>query len=467
LALWAVAFAGLAIATRACHPDALQRTTEPPGDERPAIVGFLTHGWAVDAGAAAATVVDLAARHVLTIHHLAADDFLVSVANDDALDLTPYESQVVALVAGLADSTGVVPRRALVTGSEAQSATWWKSFRSSVAGEARARGLSRRRWSGAALFVLGITAAAAVVPAMVALHHSDQARVRHEAAAGSQHSSSAGGEIFLGILAWSALMAAPARLRAERDTRAGRDCAAAWLGYRAHLADDPEFERLPPAAVALWDRHLAYAAAMGVATGVVRALPLGPRSARVAWSSYGGQWHRVRIRANLATNARGRSPAYAVFRGVVGVAGWGLATMLMVGLTKESIDALRRGGLGFWLDAAIVVPATVMSLVVIGMAVRSTIALALGVADIGRRRDIAGEVLRVRTVTMGREHTSPMREIVIDDGRQPVARPCYANPPRTAWVEEGRTVRAVVSPHLGHVFELEPLDAVRGAEPAT
>src|SRR5205807_2179091 len=42
--------------------------------------------------------------------------------------------------------------------------------------------------------------------------------------------------------------------------------------------------------------YLAYGAAMGVAAGAVRALPLGSESEREAWSAYGGRWHVVRVR---------------------------------------------------------------------------------------------------------------------------------------------------------------------------
>lgn len=56
-----------------------------------------------------------------------------------------------------------------------------------------------------------------------------------------------------GFLSWESL------------TAAGREAAAHWLGVREFLAADDAMDQLPPAAVAIWDRYLAYAAAFGVA----------------------------------------------------------------------------------------------------------------------------------------------------------------------------------------------------------
>ena len=103
----------------------------------------------------------------------------------------------------------------------------------------------------------------------------------------------------------------------QRDTPAGRDAAACWLGYRDHVARDESFAGLPPAAVAIWDRHLAYAAALGIAKTAVRVLPLGARSERLAWSAYGGSWHQIRVR--YPGGLWGSSPWRVGFRGLVQV----------------------------------------------------------------------------------------------------------------------------------------------------
>ena len=64
---------------------------------------------------------------------------------------------------------------------------------------------------------------------------------------------------------------------------------------RDHLEGSGGFTDAPPAAVAIWDRYLSYGAALGVAAGAVRALPLGSESDKLAWTSYGGHWRMVKI----------------------------------------------------------------------------------------------------------------------------------------------------------------------------
>src|SRR5581483_9327368 len=103
------------------------------------------------------------------------------------------------------------------------------------------------------------------------------------------------GFIFLAFIIWAGLMAVPRSLRAERDTPEGLATAGRWLGLRAQLSGDDNFARQPPTAVAIWDRLLAYGAAMGVAPGAVRSLPMGAESATHAWTAYGGRWRVVHV----------------------------------------------------------------------------------------------------------------------------------------------------------------------------
>ena len=85
-------------------------------------------------------------------------------------------------------------------------------------------------------------------------------------------------------------------LSGERDTDAGREAASRWLGMRRYLDLHPSFAELPPAAVVMWGRYLAYAAALNVARQTLHVLELGPGDDRQAWSAYGGIWRKVRVR---------------------------------------------------------------------------------------------------------------------------------------------------------------------------
>src|SRR5262249_53418791 len=86
------------------------------------------------------------------------------------------------------------------------------------------------------------------------------------------------------------------RARAQLPTAAGKETTARCLALRKHLRDNEQLGALQPAAVQLWGRHFAYAGAMGIAPTAVALLPFGTEDDRGAWSRFGGQWHRVRIR---------------------------------------------------------------------------------------------------------------------------------------------------------------------------
>lgn len=100
----------------------------------------------------------------------------------------------------------------------------------------------------------------------------------------------------VGLGVWACDSVLVSRLTGERGTPAGVEACAHWLGVREWISRDESFPGLPPAAVALWDRYLAYGAATGVARSALTVLPLGPRDERRAWSTYGGGWHEVRLR---------------------------------------------------------------------------------------------------------------------------------------------------------------------------
>ena len=98
------------------------------------------------------------------------------------------------------------------------------------------------------------------------------------------------------FVAAGALLGVVMARHTQRDTPAGLAAASHWLGVQAKLADDEVFREQPPIAVAMWERHLAYGAAFGVAPGAIRAIPMGAESDTRAWTSYGGGWRAVRIK---------------------------------------------------------------------------------------------------------------------------------------------------------------------------
>jgi uncharacterized membrane protein len=63
--------------------------------------------------------------------------------------------------------------------------------------------------------------------------------------------------------------------RRQRDTDAGLEAAGRWRAVQAKLAENPVFAEQPPIAVAMWERLLAYGAALGVAPAAIRPIRMG------------------------------------------------------------------------------------------------------------------------------------------------------------------------------------------------
>jgi hypothetical protein len=431
LGAWLVVLGVLAVATRAREPHAAPATMDLAGDESPAVVNLITNDWAVGKAAVPATLIDLAARNVVSFDRVGPEQYVVRVPNRPPADLTPYETQVYDHVRGLA-SGGVVPCEALTTGPDDQSTRWWKQFRRAVSADARRRGLSRNRWAPGHLLTLGIVA---IAPAGLAAGAF---------AALPSHSSSKSddnpvlGVIFLAVLVWAALMAVPRHLRAERDTPTGLATAARWLGLRTQLAGDDNFAQQPPTAIAVWDRLLSYGAAMGVAPGAVRPLPMGAESETQAWTAYGGRWRLVHVRyPNRFPPGWGRAPAAAIGLGLL----WVVPALFVVYVTREV------GGLVYLVIVVAALLAVAYGVWLLGS----------GFGDIGSRRPLEGQVLRRKEIVShnngGSSTTAVYLAVYGGDGNEVRALRC--TPQVASGINAGEVVQATVSHHLAHVYAVE------------
>lgn len=274
--------------------------------EPPAVVSLLVEHWTITEDAAEATLLDLAARRILELRQPGNDpaQTTVHVREPHPDGLNAYERLVFDRVAGLAIG-GVVPLTALTFRDPGAAATFAKRLGVEVRADARRRGLSRRRFGRAVTGCLTAAALLAGVGVAVAVLVAVGAR----------------GKLPLIGFAWlfSTVLLAGIGLRdiGDRDTPAGIEAAARWLGVRAWLRNTEAFGELPPSAIAVWDRYLAYGAAVGatrVASAVID-LGLGDRS-RV-WSSFGGAWHRVRVTYPRFWLRYGQQARPIVLRGLV------------------------------------------------------------------------------------------------------------------------------------------------------
>ena len=447
LAAWLLLLGLFAVATRARTPDPGPEALELPGDEPPAVVAMLTDGWEVGREAVPATLIDLAARRILAIEGVGPERFVVRLRpSASTAGLTFYEQQVLSHVRGLASADGTVPCEALTTGPEDSSAAWWKRFQASVVEDARGRGLSRGRWSRWMLMVLGATA---LVPAVLAA----LALVTAPPKEGTEEENPVGAFIGATALAWFPLMALPRKLRAERDTPAGQEAAARWLGLRDHLDATGGFAEAPPAAVVIWDRFLSYGAALGVAGGAVRALPLGSESDTDAWTAHGGRWRMVHIRyPKLLPPGWGKKPLLATAIGLAGLLGGLFVARIFFPLMGEAVSDLVDSTRDEGFSPINLIAIAILALPTIAPGVlilRSALMLAAAVPDLFATREVEGVVLRIRR----HEKAS---YLAVDEGTGTKVRAWIVAPMLldSAGLGQGRPVSATVTPRLGYVSRL-------------
>ncbi len=396
---WWLVYALALLLTRPARPEPAP-PTQDLGAEPPAVASLLVGGWDLTEDAAEATLIDLAARRLLEFRQPGNDpaQTTVHVRDPNPAGLNRYERLIFDRVSGLAVG-GVVPLPALAFRDPAQAAGFGRRVRAAVVADCRARGLSRRRFGPAELTVLNVTALAAGSGLAVA-------------ALWATRSVMAAGVIWL--FATLLLVGLGNRSIGERDTLAGRAACARWLGVRTWLGNTEAFAELPPAAVAVWDRYLSYGAALGVTRVTSAVIDLGLGTRRRVWSSFGGTWHRVRVRYPRFWLRYGQ-PAQSLFvRGIVAT----VAGVLIISLHARIVAiVLGASSVARWQDPARGV-GLLVGVVVLGyglyLMVRTTI-------DVARPVRLTGEVLWQqvwRSTSEGED--SPARPwlhyLAIDDG---------------------------------------------------
>ena len=264
--------------------------TSDLGPEPPALANLLVNRCHVTSAAAAATLVDLAARRHLELLELDPTHFVVRIQRGPDEPLTDYEDQVMSLVRQKATG-GSAPLEAIEL-DESDAAPWRRRFANHVVDDARKRGLLRGRWTRTDWIVFGLLTAAVLLAVAGGLW---LARVEESSKTKGDNRFDRDSWFIVAVVGWLFVMAALRRLRSIRYSAAGEAATARWLGVKRYLVRDSSFGDTPPAGVAIWNRLLAYGAAIGAAHGAVAAIPLEEEDPDVAWSRVGGNWHQVHV----------------------------------------------------------------------------------------------------------------------------------------------------------------------------
>ena len=448
------------------------------GDETPALVDLLTGGFDVDDDAVPATVVDLAARRFIDIDELGGEVTLrVRTASAPSRDeLTAYERRVLSHVEQRATG-GRAPAAVMTIGPEGVSERWFRSFTREVNKHGQSLGLCHRRFDFKHLALAwGIVVVAAGPAWLIA---GGGGRSTDPSDWGSLGNLLVGLAILAGLaLVW--LAGVISKSNRQTSTEAGRAAAARWLGVRDHMRSVGEFDDKPAASVAIWDRHLAYATAMGLARTVQRQLPFETEHDRKAWSRATGEWRRVTVRYQSFVPNWGTSPWKVLFEGSIQGAVAGLITygsflvssgeVDLSDLTDEQQRWISFGAFAIGVFAAAVLLFCVFKVL-------------LGLSDVFAKRTIEGEIVRARTLKrwhrlpkivqwamysgndeygMDKERNRRRKHhLAIDEGDDDSIVSHVVRQQIYGQVAQGMVVRAVVTPRLGYVKEIEVVSAPR------
>ncbi len=428
--------------------------------EPPAVVDLLTGGFTVEDDAVPATVVDLAARKWFAIEDYGDETIIRTRSTRPANDaLQPYERRVLDHIEHHAID-GVVPTRVLTTGQKQLSKRWFKAFARDVVHHAQQLGLCTRRWGWLQITAAWGLATLAPLPAIIAFDTADESTdVADWASLGNVLAGLAVvvSLLLIGGALWMS------RFAAQRDTPAGVAAAAHWMGVRDFYCDTGEFANKPAASVAIWDRHLAYATAFGLAREVRRQIPFESEHDRHAWSRATGQWRRVDVRYRTLRPGWGRHPLLVAVTSLLtggafaalAWAAWNVADATWERHYREYVDITPSQER--WINL-VAIAVTVLAVAVVAHALVRFVA---GCADVFRRRTVEGELVRARQFG-GSDDSEPTYYLAVDTRTTHTREidTILAFRVRSSiyhQVRQGARVRLQVSPLLGYVASVETL----------
>jgi hypothetical protein len=408
-AVWLAASGVVFLSRRPPEPPIGPKTLEL-GPEPPAVANFLVNGFRVTDEAVPATLIDLAARNVVDVEQRGPGVFYVRLRQNVDEPLNAYERRVLDLLVARARD-GVVPAKALTTGPASDSTRWRRRFSNEVVADAQRRRLSEDAIGGR---VFTLLTGAALIPAALTW---------------------AVWELGAGLVVLFGGVALLGWIRArhpQRATSEGLAAASRWLGVRAELGENEVFPTHSPLTVELWDRLLAYGAALGVASGASSPLPMGTESDTEAWSAYGGRWRRIRISyPRVWPPAWGADPLVAFGVGLAVVVASGL---LLYVLGPPLVDA---GAL-----------ASVPLLVACGGVILGAALVVMAGADWRTAVEVTGPILRLRTFG---DDEKRRHYIAVDDGTSDTIRAWRVSRARYEGLRQGEVITVRLTRNLSCV----------------
>jgi hypothetical protein len=403
---WLAAAGVVFLARRPPEPPVGPRTLDL-GPESPAVANFLVNDFSVTDEAVPATLIDLAARNVVDVEWRGPEVFYFRLRPSTDEPVTAYELRVLEHLRRLA-TDGVVPAEALTTGPSEQSKKWRRRFENEVVADAQRRGLSRDALDSGVFAVLLI---AAVVPAALVW-------ALWELGAG-----------LAAVVGAGALLGLIRSRHPQRETPEGLAAASRWLGVRSELAENEIFPTHSPLTVELWDRLLAYGAALGVASGASGPLPMGTESDTEAWSAHGGRWRRIRISyPRVWPPGWGADPLVAFAAGLAVVLGSGLFLYVLG-------PSLVDGGLTTAAPLVVACAAVVLGAAVVVMAA----------ADWRTEIEATGPILRLRAFG---DDERRRYYVAVDDGSSSTIRAWKVKRARYEGLEQGEVIAARLTRNL-------------------
>jgi len=430
------ALAGVVYVLRRPQPAPVLPAMSDLGSDSPAVANLLANGGRLTPEAVPATLFDLAARRAVKIEEPEPGEYACRLGQAPSGVLTAYESRVLALLRKRA-SGGVVPAKALTAGPSDEAKGWMKAFRKEVVSEANAAGTCEPRWPRPVLTVMGALVLGALLLAVYGGNEDDSLTWPQAIAAG---------------IAIAALLVMGQAFTEETEmvTRAGLAAQGRWLSLRKYLHGDEIFPTLPPTAVAVRERYLAYGAALGVAAAAVRAIPMGAESDRWAWTRYGGEWRQVRVSYPQRWPPAWGSAPWALTWTGLWTAGFGA---LVLWVTTQVMPDLEFGP-----DADRVMRYVSLGFVLIILAGAAAVGLGLlilcaSVAALVTTRTVTGEAIRVRRFG---DEEGARHYLAVYSGKGDRVRAWSVRPELYPSLREYTTVTVAIAPLTGYVRSVKP-----------